>query len=108
MTGLPLFDAPPAVDALEKHPLPEAVSDDLRRALAYFTEHRLPFSAESIRERLSPTSRAVLEQPEHVNALGGWFQGLARGRSPKIRAKGWVDSQRRDARGRPLRMWEAA
>lgn len=99
---------PSLFDPAETRPLPASVSDDLRRALAYFTEHRLPFSAESIRDRLTPGSRAVLEQPDYHKALGGWFQSLARGRCPKIRAKGWVEAQRGDARGRGIRMWEAA
>lgn len=88
------------------HHLPPAVTEDLQRAVAYYTQHRLPFSAESLRERLAPSSRAVLEQEEHQNALGGFVQQLARKRA--IRPKGWVDSQRGSARGRPIRMWEAA
>lgn len=88
------------------HHLPPSVTEDLQRAVAYFTQQRLPFSAESLRERLTSSSRAVLEQEEHINALGGFVQQLARKRA--IRPKGWVVSHRGSARGRPLRMWEAA
>lgn len=107
MSGDPMGDLP-LFAAAEHRPLPPSVLADLGRALDYFRAHALPFSAESIRDRLSPSSRMVLEDRAYEKALGGWFQGLSRGRTPQIRAKGWVDSARDSARGRPLRLWECA
>lgn len=101
IADLPLF-------AKEKHPLPQSVTDDLTRAVEYFRAHDLPFTAEMLRERCSDSSRQILLQEEHVNGLGGFVQGLSRGRSPRIRAEGFVEAQRDAARGRPIRRWRAA
>lgn len=101
---LPLFAAASA----EKHPLPESVLEDLYRALDYFRQLGLPFTAELLRDRCSDASRQVLLQPNYVNALGGFVQGMARGRTPRIKADGFVEAQRQSARGRPIRRWRAA
>ena len=93
---------------VEKHPLPVSVTEDLTRAVEYFRSHDLPFTAEMLRERCSDATRQILLHEDHVNGLGGFVQGLARGRTPRIKAHGFAESQRSAARGRPLRIWRAA
>lgn len=92
----------------EKHPLPQSVTDDLMRAVEYFRSHDLPFTAEMLRDRCSDSSRQILLQPDHVNGLGGFVQGLARGRTPKIKPDGFITASRDAARGRPIRRWRSA
>lgn len=94
--------------AREKHPLPESVTADLMQAVEYFRAHDLPFTAEMLRDRCSDASRAILMKQEHVNGLGGFVQGLSRGRTPKIKPDGFVEAQRDAARGRPIRRWRHA
>lgn len=93
----------------DTHSLPESVLADLERAVAYFAQHDLPFTAEMIRERLSDASREVLNSPLYVNGLGGWVQSQTRGKSPRlVWTKQFAEAQRRSARGHPLKIWRAA
>lgn len=85
--------------------LPDATKRALHEAMDAM-RGKGPFSAESFRDTLSYAVREVLASPLHQNALGGFFQRLAK--TGTIRKTGqYVRSQRDGARGRMLALWIA-
>lgn len=99
-----LFDRP----AIGQH-APAAVLAGIHDALDYFRAHRLPFTAETVRDRLSFAVREILDkrnedgEPIYPNVMGGVVQRLAL--AHRIVFDGWTIAQRDSARGRPLRRW---
>lgn len=99
------FDAP----ALPVQHCPAPVLEAIHAALDYFRDHDLPFTAESVRDRLSFAVREILDArneagaPRYPNVMGGVIASLQRGR--RITRHGFTEAQRDVARGRPLRIW---
>lgn len=91
--------------ATPMHHLPSPALEDLRQAVGYFAAHGIPFTVESLRDRLSDSTRQILRLPEHRNALGGFMMQLAKRHA--VRPDGFVEAQRDAARGRPIRRWIA-
>lgn len=99
-----LFDRP----VVAQH-APAIVLSAIHAALGYFEAHDLPFTAESVRDRLSFAVREVLDarnedgEPIYPNVMGGVLQTLQRQR--RIASEGFAVAQRDAARGRPIRRW---